>query len=77
MLRRPASVAAVASSPQTYPSDEAFPGAALQACLACHDIGVELIVMGCFGHSRLREIVLGGATGTVLRETTVPVLMAH
>jgi nucleotide-binding universal stress UspA family protein len=37
----------------------------------------DLIVMGSFGHSRFREIVLGGATHTVLTHTTVPVLMHH
>jgi len=34
-------------------------------------------VMGGYGHSRLREIVLGGATRTVLRHMTVPVLLSH
>jgi nucleotide-binding universal stress UspA family protein len=33
--------------------------------------------MGCYGHSRLREMVLGGVTRTILGEMTVPVLMAH
>lgn len=37
----------------------------------------DLIVMGCYGHSRFREIVLGGATRTVLRSMTVPIFMAH
>jgi nucleotide-binding universal stress UspA family protein len=41
------------------------------------DCGAELIVMGCYGHSRARELVLGGATRTVLDSMTVPVLMAH
>jgi nucleotide-binding universal stress UspA family protein len=41
------------------------------------DIGAGLIVMGAYGHSRFRELVLGGATRTVLGTTTVPVLMAH
>ncbi|KZE25866.1 universal stress protein [Crenobacter luteus] len=41
------------------------------------DIGADLIVMGAYGHSRLREIVLGGATRTVLQAMTVPVLMSH
>lgn len=41
------------------------------------DLGVSLLVMGCYGHSRAREWVLGGATRTVLREMTLPVLMAH
>lgn len=39
--------------------------------------GSELIVMGGYAHSRLREIMLGGATRTVLASMTVPVLMAH
>ncbi len=37
----------------------------------------DLLVMGCYGHSRLREWVLGGATRTILRSITVPVVMAH
>lgn len=41
------------------------------------DLGSDLIVMGAYGHSRLREMVLGGATRTVLESMTVPVLMAH
>jgi nucleotide-binding universal stress UspA family protein len=39
--------------------------------------GSDLLVMGCFAHSRLRELVLGGATRTILEEMTVPVLMSH
>ena len=41
------------------------------------DRGSDLLVMGGYGHSRLREFVLGGATRTILRSMTVPVLMAH
>lgn len=41
------------------------------------DVGADLIAMGCYGHSRVREFVLGGATRTVLESMTVPVLMAH
>jgi nucleotide-binding universal stress UspA family protein len=41
------------------------------------DAGADLIVMGAYGHSRLREMVLGGATRHVLRHMTVPVLMSH
>ncbi|NML31880.1 universal stress protein [Paraburkholderia antibiotica] len=41
------------------------------------DLGCDLIVMGAYAHSRLREIVLGGATRTLLQSMTVPVLMAH
>jgi nucleotide-binding universal stress UspA family protein len=41
------------------------------------DSEADLIVMGAYGHSRAREIVLGGATRTLLESMTVPVLMAH
>jgi nucleotide-binding universal stress UspA family protein len=41
------------------------------------DYGADLIVMGAFGHSRVRELVLGGATRTLLEAMTVPVLMSH
>ena len=41
------------------------------------DLGSDLIVMGGYGHARMREIVLGGMTRTILREMTVPVLMSH
>ena len=41
------------------------------------DEGVDFIVMGGYGHSRLREFVLGGVTRSVLRSMTVPVLMLH
>lgn len=37
----------------------------------------DLLVMGCYGHARFREILLGGATRTVLEKTRIPVLMAH
>ncbi|HET7198230.1 MAG TPA: universal stress protein [Burkholderiales bacterium] len=41
------------------------------------DSDADLIVMGAYGHSRAREIVLGGATRSLLQAMTVPVLMAH
>jgi nucleotide-binding universal stress UspA family protein len=41
------------------------------------DIGADLIVMGGYGHSRWRELVLGGATRSLLHAMTVPVLMSH
>lgn len=39
--------------------------------------GADWIVMGAFGHSRLREFILGGTTARVLKAMTLPVLMAH
>jgi nucleotide-binding universal stress UspA family protein len=41
------------------------------------DCGADLIVMGIYGHSRLREMVLGGASRTLMSSMTVPVLMSH
>ncbi len=44
---------------------------------ATADLGADLLVMGAYGHARLRELVMGGVTRTVLASMTVPVLMAH
>ena len=41
------------------------------------DTSADLIVMGGYGHSRLREFVLGGATRGILASMTVPTLMSH
>lgn len=41
------------------------------------DLGADLLVMGCYGHGRAREWMLGGVSRTVLRSMTLPVLMAH
>jgi len=37
----------------------------------------DLLVMGCYGHSELRELVFGGVTRFILKNMTVPVLMSH
>jgi nucleotide-binding universal stress UspA family protein len=41
------------------------------------DLDVDLIVMGAYGQARMKELVLGGATRTILKSMTVPVLMSH
>jgi nucleotide-binding universal stress UspA family protein len=41
------------------------------------DFGADLVVMGCYGHSRFREFVLGGASRYFLTEAKIPVLMSH
>lgn len=41
------------------------------------DTGADMLVMGAYGHSRLREAILGGTTRNMLENATVPVLMAH
>jgi nucleotide-binding universal stress UspA family protein len=49
-----------------------------ETLLACaQDFGADLLVMGCYGHTRWREFVLGGATRHVLSYATLPVLMSH
>lgn len=44
---------------------------------AAGEAGCDLMVMGGYGHSRLREMILGGVTRHVLNHATLPVLMAH
>ncbi|HRJ61956.1 MAG TPA: universal stress protein, partial [Azospirillaceae bacterium] len=49
---------------------EALVGAATAA-------GADLLVMGAYGQSRMREMVLGGATWNILHRAAMPVLMSH
>lgn len=44
---------------------------------AAADLSADLIVMGAYGRSRLRELILGGATHSIFRHMTAPVLMSH
>jgi len=41
------------------------------------ELDCDLVVMGCYGHSRFQELLLGGASRTVLRDATLPVLLAR
>ena len=41
------------------------------------DLDSDMIIMGAYGHSRLREMIMGGVTKTILSSMTIPVLMAH
>jgi len=43
----------------------------------CFDLSADLLVLGCYGHARAREWVLGGASRTILASMTLPVLLAH
>jgi hypothetical protein len=56
-------------------SDEGNVGEVLLSRAA--DLNADLLVMGCYGHARARELLLGGATRTVLSSMTLPVLLAH
>jgi nucleotide-binding universal stress UspA family protein len=50
-------------------------GAALQEAAA--EAGAGMLVMGGFGHSRFRDLILGGATKGVLTDLRMPVLLSH
>jgi nucleotide-binding universal stress UspA family protein len=52
-------------------------GAANQLLSRAADLGADLLVAGGYGHSRLREWVLGGVTRHLLKHMTVPILMSH
>ena len=41
------------------------------------ELGADLLVMGGYGHSRVRELIFGGATRHVLHHYDLPVLIAH
>ncbi len=45
--------------------------------LHARDIGADMIVMGAYGHSRLRERLFGGVTKSMIEQCDVPVLMMH
>lgn len=60
---------------QRAADDDVDIGNALLSHLA--DCDADLLVMGGYGHSRFREVLLGGVTRTVLESMTAPVLMAH
>ena len=44
---------------------------------AAHDKKHDLIVMGAYGHTRLRELILGSVTNHVIRMSEVPVLLVR
>jgi nucleotide-binding universal stress UspA family protein len=41
------------------------------------DISADFMVMGAYGHSRLREFILGGVTLGMLESMTLPTIMSH
>lgn len=64
----------VAASPLQL-ADRGDPGAALLETAGA--VGAGLLVVGAYGHARVREQVLGGVTTTVLEGASLPVLLAH
>jgi nucleotide-binding universal stress UspA family protein len=52
-------------------------GVAATLIAEAHDRSADLIVMGGYGHSRLREWLLGGVTYQLMHQSTVPLVLAH
>ena len=54
-------------------------GAGVQNAILAHaaETGSDFMVLGGYGHSRLREFILGGVTRSILHSMVVPVLMSH
>jgi nucleotide-binding universal stress UspA family protein len=65
----------VASTVLTEPPDHRSIGE--QVMDRAREFGADLVVMGAYSHSRLRELILGGVTRAVLTEADIPVLMTH
>jgi nucleotide-binding universal stress UspA family protein len=65
----------IRSQHREVPGNRGYVANALLSYIA--DADSDLLVMGAYGHSRFREMVLGGATRGVLASMTVPVLMSY
>jgi nucleotide-binding universal stress UspA family protein len=63
------------SAARTVVSDGLTPADALLDYAS--DVGADMLVVGGYGHSRTREMILGGVTRDLLRHMTIPVLMSH
>ncbi|MCS7049820.1 MAG: universal stress protein [Verrucomicrobiae bacterium] len=53
------------------------PDAAVEILLAAEQSNAQLIVMGAYGHTRIRELILGSTTSSVLRRANMPVLLVR
>lgn len=60
---------------ENLPESDLLTGDALLS--HARELSADLLVMGAYGHSRLRETVFGGATRTLLKDMPVPVLMSN
>lgn len=65
----------ISAKPDHLQTDECSEADVLLSRIA--DFGADLLIMGCYGHTRLRELVLGGVTREILAHMTVPVFMSH
>jgi nucleotide-binding universal stress UspA family protein len=74
-LRNYLAVHHIKAQTHQFPARDIEPGALLLSRVA--EEGIDLMVMGAYGHSRFRELMLGGVTLHVLKQMTVPVFMSH
>ncbi len=65
----------IAATSQTFHAGVTNAGEALEKEVVA--IGADLLVMGAYTHSRLRQLILGGVTRHMLHHATIPVLMTH
>lgn len=64
----------IAARPLNVPEED---GIAKTLLAQADELGCDLIIMGAYGHSRLREVLLGGVTRYVFENSSLPVIMAH
>lgn len=60
---------------QQYPSGGSEIGTCIQR--RALEAGADLVVMGAYGHSRMRQVVFGGTTRSLIEQTDTPVMLAH
>ncbi|MGA8259411.1 MAG: universal stress protein [Arenicellales bacterium] len=65
----------VKAEPRTVQADSRAAGEAILA--ECREAGADLLLKGAFTHSRLRQLIFGGATSHILAHADLPVFMAH
>lgn len=65
----------VEASVRTFQSKDRDVGAGMME--ACYDLGADMLAMGAYSHSRLRQMIIGGVTRHVLEKSTISVLMSR
>lgn len=63
--------------PEVKPLPGRHADAGAEILAECEEFGADLLVMGAYGHSRLREYVFGGTTETILNQASIPVMVSR
>ena len=64
-------------APEIKPLPGRHSDAGAEILAECEEFDADLLVMGAYGHSRLREYVFGGTTETILNDASIPVLLSR